>query len=207
MLIAAAGGRSLELLIVDDHPLFVEGFATMLRQSRPDWQLTTAASGGQALSILAGVQPDLVIIDVGLPDRDGFELLEELTARWPTLPAVLVSGRDQVAMRQRARASLARGFISKTTPADAFIAHLETLLAGGTAFEAVGHPDSVPVLTNRQAEILDLLAQGHGNKEIRYRLGIAERTVRAHLTELFNLLGVHGRMPAVIRARELGLIE
>ena len=197
----------MELLIIDDHPLFVEGFAAMLQQSRPEWRITAAASGGEALRILAGVQPDLVIIDVVLPDRDGFELLEELTARWPTLPAMLVSGRDQVAMRQRARASLARGFISKTTPAPAFIAHLETVLGGGMAFEDVGHPDMVPTLTNRQAEILDLLAQGHGNKEIRYRLGIAERTVRAHLTELFNLLGVHGRMPAVIRARDLGLIE
>ena len=189
----------------------------MLRQSRPDWRLTAAASGGEALRLLAqqgdqptplkDSQPDLVIIDVMLPDRDGFELLDDLAARWPGLPAVLVSGRDHVAMRQRARASLARGFVSKTTPAPAFIAHLETVLGGGTAFEEVGHPDTVPALTNRQAEILDLLAQGHGNKEIRYRLGIAERTVRAHLTELFNLLGVHGRMPAVIRARELGLIE
>ena len=197
----------MELLIVDDHPLFVEGFAAMLQQSRPQWRTTSAATGGEALRILAGVQPDLVIIDVMLPDRDGFELLEELTARWPELPAMLVSGRDQVAMRQRARASCARGFVSKTTPAPAFVGHLEAVLAGGTAFDEIGHPDSVPTLTNRQAEILDLLAQGHGNKEIRYRLGIAERTVRAHLTELFNLLGVHGRMPAVIRARELGLIE
>jgi len=196
-----------ELLIVDDHPLFVEGFAAMLHQSRPQWRTSSAATGGEALRILACVLPDLVIIDVMLPDRDGFELLEELNARWPALPAMLVSGRDQVAMRQRARASRARGFVSKTTPAPAFVAHLETVLAGGTAFDEVGHPDTIPILTNRQAEILDLLAQGHGNKEIRYRLGIAERTVRAHLTELFNLLGVHGRMPAVIRARELGLIE
>lgn len=200
-------GPDVELLIVDDHPLFVEGFAAMVQQSRPGWHVTAAASGAEALRILAGVQPDLVVVDVMLPDRDGFELMGEMTARWPELPAMLVSGRDQIAMRQRARASCARGFIPKTTPAPAFIAHLQAVLEGGTAFEDVAHPDSVPALTNRQAEILDLLAQGHGNKEIRYRLGIAERTVRAHLTELFNLLDVHGRMPAVIRARELGLIE
>jgi DNA-binding NarL/FixJ family response regulator len=62
------------------------------------------------------------------------------------------------------------------------------------------------VLTTRQAEVLGLLAEGHANKEIRYRLGIAERTVRAHLTELFQVLGVNSRMQAVIRGRELGLI-
>ena len=197
----------MELLIVDDHPLFVEGFAAMLKQSQPQWRVAAAATGREALQILTGLQPDLVIVDIVLPDRDGFELLDELTARWPALPVMLVSGRDQVAMRQRARASRARGFVPKTTPAPDFIRRLETVLAGGTAFEEVGHPDAVPALTNRQAEILDLLAQGHGNKEIRYRLGIAERTVRAHITELFDLLGVHGRMAAVIRARELGLIE
>lgn len=197
----------MELLIVDDHPLFVEGFSAMLQQSRPEWRVTTAASGGEALRVLAEVRPDLVIVDVMLPDRDGFELLDELAARWPGLAALLVSGRDQPIMRQRARASRARGFVPKTTPAEDFIAQLEAVLAGGTAFEREEKAGDAPTLTNRQAEILDLLAQGHGNKEIRYRLGIAERTVRAHLTELFNLLGVHGRMPAVIRAREIGLIE
>jgi LuxR family maltose regulon positive regulatory protein len=80
-------------------------------------------------------------------------------------------------------------------------------MAGRPAFPDASTFAEAPRLTSRQAQILALLAEGHGNKEIRHRLGIAERTVRAHLTELFQLLGVHGRMPAVIRARELGLIE
>lgn len=197
----------MELLIVDDHPLFVEGFAAMVQQSRPDWRVASAASGATALRALADRRPDLAVIDVMLPDYDGFALIDEVALRCPDLPALLVSGRDQAVMRQRARASRARGFVSKTTPAPLFVAHLEAVLAGGTAFEQDSRPDTVPALTNRQAEILDLLAQGHGNKEIRHRLGIAERTVRAHLTDLFQLLGVHGRMPAVIRAREMGLIE
>ena len=79
-------------------------------------------------------------------------------------------------------------------------------LAGGTAF-ADNRAANLPTLTPRQAEILSLLAEGHGNKEIRHRLGIAERTVRAHLTELFQVLGAHSRMQALIRAREFGLIE
>ena len=65
----------------------------------------------------------------------------------------------------------------------------------------------MPVLTGRQTELLMLLAEGHGNKEMRHRMNIAERTVRAHLTELFHLLGAHSRMQAVVRARELGLIS
>jgi DNA-binding NarL/FixJ family response regulator len=144
---------------------------------------------------------------VMLPDQSGFEVLEVIAERAPQVSGLLISGRDQVAMRQRARSSSARGFISKTAPPAQIVANLEHVLAGGTVFEDSPASATVPVLTTRQAEILILLAEGHGNKEIRYRLGIAERTVRAHLTELFNILGVHGRMPAVIRARDLGLIE
>lgn len=197
----------MHLLIVDDHPLFVEGFAAMLKQGRPGWRVTTAASAIEAIAALDSNVPDLAIVDVLLPGDDGFDLVRDAGAKWPDLPIVLVSGRDHPAMRIRARASGARGFLSKTTPANDFIVRMETVLGGGTAFDVPDASGEVPVLTTRQAEILGLLAQGHGNKEVRYRLGIAERTVRAHLTELFHLLGVHGRMPAVIRARELGLIE
>ena len=84
---------------------------------------------------------------------------------------------------------------------------VDTVLRGGLAFGGCEHAGAMPVLTTRQAEVLALLAEGHANKEIRHRLGIAERTVRAHLTELFHLLGANSRMQAVIRGRELGLLK
>jgi DNA-binding NarL/FixJ family response regulator len=118
-----------------------------------------------------------------------------------------MSGRDHAAMEMRARASPANGFVPKTTAAPDFVALIESALAGRSIFASPPRPVALPPLTLRQAQVLELLAEGHGNKEIRYRLGIAERTVRAHLTEIFQMLGVHGRMPAVIKARELGLIE
>lgn len=179
----------------------------MIAQQRPDWCVDAAGSGDEGAARIAADIPDLIILDVFLPDHDGFDLVQRFQSRWPTLPVILVSGRDHIAMRTRAQVSGARGFLSKTTAVDEFIARIDAVLSGGTAFEGQDASGDVPVLTPRQAEILHLLAQGHGNKEVRYRLGIAERTVRAHLTELFTLLGVHGRMPAVIRARELGLIE
>jgi DNA-binding NarL/FixJ family response regulator len=196
-----------KLLLVDDHPLFVEGFAAMVARLRPGWRLKTAGAGAEAMAEIAGQAPDLVILDVFLPDVDGFDLVHRLKAGRPGLPVVLVSGRDHAAMAVRARASPADGFIPKTTPPPQFIGMLDAALSGRGAWIAAQATADTPVLTPRQAQVLELLAAGHGNKEIRYRLGIAERTVRAHLTELFQLLGVHGRMPAVIRARELGLIE
>ncbi len=198
---------SLRLLLIDDHPLFVEGFQAMTSRLRPEWRVEIAGTGRDALDCVDTHPPGIVVLDVVLPDIDGFDLLQRIKKFRPALPVVLVSGRDHATMTMRARASLADGFIPKTTPPCDFIGLIERTLTGHGAWPSSLATGDVPTLTPRQAEVLELLAAGNGNKEIRYRLGIAERTVRAHLTELFQVLGVHGRMPAVVRARELGLIE
>ncbi len=195
------------ILLVDDHPLFSDGFGAMVRGLRPDWTLHAAGSAPQALDALTRLSPDLAIIDVGLPGDDGFSLLAAIAGLLPSLPSVLISGRDDAGVRVRARASGASGFIAKTATPQAILGMIDTVLGGGTAFSGCAPTAAMPVLSVRQAEVLDLLAEGHANKEIRHRLAIAERTVRAHLTELFHLLGASSRMQAVIRARELGLIE
>jgi DNA-binding NarL/FixJ family response regulator len=194
-------------LVVDDHPLFQEGLAQMVRRMRPDAEIALADRAAQALAILAGGPADLAIIDIVLPDADGFQLSRTISESFPAVAQILISGRNDSAVRVRARTCGARGFIAKSMPPGAIAEAIETVLCGGTAFDE-GRPcrGRIPALTPRQAEILDLLAEGHGNKEIRHRLGIAERTVRAHLTELFQLLEAHSRMQALIRARELGLI-
>ena len=199
---AAAG-----VLIVDDHPLFSGGFVHMARALRPDWALRCAANAAQALDVLHTAPQDVAIIDIGLPGEDGFSLTRALRAGWPDLPVLLMSGREDAAVRVRARAAGAAGFIAKTTLPEAIIGMVETVLQGGLAFGVGERTREMPVITRRQAEVLTLLAEGHANKEIRHRLGIAERTVRAHLTELFALLGANSRMQAVIRGRELGLID
>ncbi len=176
----------------------------MARALRPDWTLHAAATAADALRQLHALQVHLALIDVGLPGDDGFSLLRSMADHWPGLPAVLISGRDDAAMRVRARASGAAGFIAKTASPEAIVGMLDTVLQGGLAFDEAAA--GMPVLTTRQAEVLELLAEGCSNKEMRHRLGIAERTVRAHLTELFQLLGANSRMQAVIRGRELGLI-
>ena len=194
------------LLIVDDHPLFADGFAHMARDLRPEWSLRVACSAAQAVAALKAEPADLAIVDVGLPGADGFALKAMLAADWPAMPVVLISGREDAGVWTRARASRAAGFIVKTTVPDTMLAMLDAVLLGGVAFLDEPRAAGVPVLTQRQAEVLELLAEGHANKEIRHRLGIAERTVRAHLTELFAVLGANSRMQAVIRGRELGLI-
>ena len=194
------------LLLVDDHPLFREGFAQMVRALRPDWHLLLASSADEAEAM---VRSDpiitLAVIDINLPGRDGFHLCEALRAT--TVRAILISGREDEGARIRARTSGAAGLIAKSASPDAIVGLIDQVLGGGSAFET--QPSTrvaIPPLSPRQLQVLGLLAEGHGNKEIRHRLGIAERTVRAHLTELFQLLGAHSRTHALIRARELGLV-
>lgn len=194
------------ILIVDDHPLFCEGLAHMARTLRPAWQLQFAHSAEDARNLLAGAEVDLAIVDIGLPDTDGFALLSAISSLHPQLPQILISGRSDAAVQVRARACGARGFISKSMTPESIVGAIENALSGARSLEQRPGATDMPILSPRQAEILELLSEGHGNKEIRHRLGIAERTVRAHLTDLFQLLDAHSRMQAVIRARELGLI-
>ena len=194
------------ILVVDDHPLFREGFAHMVRVLRPRWTLHFSDTAAHALEVLTKITPDLAIIDVALPGDDGFALIKGMESLPAAVPQILISGRDDAAVRMRARACGVKSFIAKTEDPETIVKTIEAVLNGATVFDSRKTGGEIPTLTGRQIEVLMLLAEGHGNKEIRHRLNIAERTVRAHLTELFHLLGAHSRMQAVLRARELGLI-
>lgn len=191
------------ILLVDDHPLFRDGFLQMARALRPQWTLHLSDSAAHALALFASLALDLIVVDVGLPGDDGFALVKAILSQSKGLPLIFISGRDDAAVRLRARSSGARSFIAKTNPPEMIASAIDAVLAGVTSFETLAE---LPALTPRQTDVLMLLADGHGNKEIRHRLNIAERTVRLHLTDLFQILGVSSRMQAIMRARELGLI-
>lgn len=194
-------------LLVDDHPLFRDGFAAMLRHHRSDWALRTACSAMEALEMLSqGAHPDLAIIDIQLPDTDGFETARAIAERAPLISRVMISGREDGAARLRSRDCGASGFISKAWSPERIIEMLEQVLAGGVAFEAQGSDEAGGDMTARQMQVLSLLADGHSNKAIERHMNIAPRTVRAHLTEIFHLLEVDGRVQAILKARQLGLI-
>lgn len=203
---AAVGDRQVTatLLLVEDHPLFCEGFTRMAQALAPGWTVRSVDCADAACASLARDGADVIIVDAGLPGRDGFSLLEELAELHPHIPRMLISAREDAAAKMRAQACGATGFIGKREPSETMVARIAAVLAGGSAFDDAR--DGVPVLTGRQLDVLELLAEGHGNKEIRHRLGIAERTVRAHLTDLFLALGAQSRVQAILRARELGLI-
>ena len=199
---------SVQILLIDDHPLFVDGFVAMVRQSRPDWQVEAFFTADAGCMALGGRSDwDLAIVDIQLPDADGFETITRMADLNAAVPRIIISGREDEAARFRAQRAGASGFIVKSLTIDAMLGVMDRVLSGAMGFADAAPDRDVPNLSQRQIDVLLLLAEGHANKVIRHRLGIAERTVRSHLTELYQALGAHSRVHAILRAREMGMIE
>lgn len=195
------------LLLVDDHPLFRSGFAALAAVAWPDRLLLTAPDGEAALAMVAA-RCDIAaeIIDIQLPGRDGFDTAIAMASIAPAVPRILISGREDAAARQRARGCGASALIAKSSPAASIVAVIEVVLAGGDGFAGENAPAAMPQLSPRQIEVLGLLAAGQSNQQMCAAMGIAERTVRAHLTEIFDALGVSSRVQAILQAQRMGLI-
>lgn len=208
------------LLLVDDHPLYHAGLTSVLKTLKPAYALLGAPDAQAGLALLrAQARVDLVLIDIVLPGMDGFEAVAAYGAVFPFIPRMLISGREDAATISRASRCGASGFVCKSWSVERMVKLIERVLDGGPGFEHEYGIDSqaqaAPTqdgtarqhLTLRQIEVLSLLAEGKSNKEIARQLDIADRTVRAHLTELFQALGVRSRTQALIHAQSLRLVQ
>ncbi|TXI10980.1 MAG: response regulator transcription factor [Rhizobium sp.] len=207
------------ILLVDDHPLYHAGLTSVLKNLKPAFTLLGAADAQAGLAMMQQhPRIDLVLIDIVLPGMDGFEAVSVYGAAFPFIPRVLISGREDMATATRASNCGASGFISKSWSVERMVQLIERVLWGGSGFEPVnpksaqlsqnsGNGEGRQHLTLRQIEVLSLLAEGKSNKEIARDLDIADRTVRAHLTELFQVLGVRSRTQALLHAQNLGLVH
>jgi len=209
---AGDGETTATLLLVDDHPLYHAGLGSVLQAAHPGYRLLGAAdaAAGHAL-LMSDSTIDLILVDIVLPGTDGFDAVADYGRACPHVPRLLISGREDQATLVRASRSGASGFVAKSWPVERLLKVIERVLAGGSGFDA--RTDAQPAsggigqqLTLRQIEVLCLLAEGKSNKEIAHRLDIADRTVRAHLTELFQALGVVSRVQAVLQAKQLGIV-
>jgi DNA-binding NarL/FixJ family response regulator len=213
----------LKVLVVDDHPLICEALRQVLRALDEDIQLVEAGSGSAALAQAdkAG-SLDLILLDLALPDADGFEVLGELRERHPSFPVVVLSASEQVEVVMRALDAGAMGFIPKTSSNELLLGALRLVLSGGVYLpaEVLRHAPVPPVarksgleetsyrdvgLTERQAQVLALLVQGKPNKIICRELSLAEGTVKIHVTAILKALGVSNRTQAVVAVGKLGL--
>lgn len=198
-----------QLLLVDDHPLFCIGFAHALALAWPGAHVGTASTLEEGLAA-AACQPDLdiVLLDQRLGAHTGLHGLGLFARQFPLIARVLISGDEEPALRAAAHAAGASGFLGKSQPVQAMAAALHRIASGGMAFDPLPPPTApgMPGPTARQMEVLMLVAQGQPNKRIAQALGIAERTVKLHITALLGALQARNRTHLVAVARERGLL-
>lgn len=210
----------MNLLIVDDHALFREGLRALLANISPGLSITEASSVEGAIDECKTGQFRMTLLDLGLSTTDGLHTLESFRGAVPDVPVVVLSG-DQEPRHIRATIDLgAVGFIPKAHSSELMIAALRFVLAGGIYLPPIvlddsatndpaGHSASVSRafarLSPRQHEVAALLLQGSSNKLIARRLSLSEGTVKAHVSAIFQIIGVRTRVEAVLVAAKTGI--
>jgi DNA-binding NarL/FixJ family response regulator len=198
------------VLIVDDHPFFVAGLAQAMQVTHGVEAVATADSLGKATRVLqSGPHPDLILLDVSLPDRGGLGLFGTLETMGLPIPVVVISSRDDEEVVNAARAAGAMGFVAKSCDQRSLARMLSTIAAGGLFFpDAMITTTQTPIsLTPRQRDVLALLAEGYPNKRICQKLSLTDHTVKTHLKSLYSALGVHNRTECANLARSMGLVD
>jgi DNA-binding NarL/FixJ family response regulator len=209
-------------MIVDDHALVRRGMAYVVRDSFSEAEVVEATGADEALSAMEAEPVDIALVDVRMPDTDGLDLLHDMKTRWPDVPVIMLTTFDHAHYVRRALAEGAAGYLLKdATPEDLEQAIKVALSGGGNVlsprviqnlFEAMelGNENdqshrAASNLTQRETDILALLAEGKSNRDISRALYLSEKTVKAHLAAIFRKLGVSNRTQAAMAAVSMGL--
>ena len=202
------------LLVADDHPLCVAALTMAAHAVDPRIVVEEAGTLAEAEARARAARPDLVLLDLMLPDVQGFTGLALMRAALPGVPIAIVSSREDETVVRQAIALGARGYMSKSSPLDRMIAAIRVLLDGGQWLPdalPAGSPDAaatdvadrVGTLSIAQLRVLRAIADGRQNKQIAWDLQLAEPTVKSHLAAIFRKLGVANRTQAVLALRSI----
>lgn len=209
----------LRVVIADDHPLYRDGLATALDSMEGTAVVAAVGTGAEAVAAAEALQPDVVVMDLQLPDLHGIEATRQITATSPHIAVLVLTMFDDddsifAAMRAGARGYLLKGAdheaLRRAVRAVAegesiFAPRIATRLLDFFAGRSEGRArEAFPQLTTREVEVLELLAAGHPNPTIARRLLIAEKTARNHVSNIFVKLQVADRAEAIVRARRAG---
>ncbi|GAB4202113.1 MAG: response regulator transcription factor [Roseiflexaceae bacterium] len=207
---------SIRILIVDDHPIVREGLVAVL-ETQPDFAVVGQAdSGGRAVAQAAALRPDVLLLDLELPGMDGVAALRAIREADPEARAIVFTAFDTDERILGAVRAGARGYLLKGAPRDELFQAIRVVHRGGSLIQPVvaarllqqaTAPALAEPLTERELEVLRLLAQGRQNKEIADSLAISERTVKFHVSGILAKLDAGNRTEAVARAAQLGLVE
>lgn len=204
----------MKILIIDDHTLFREGLSYVLNRLENKATILEANDYAEAFKLLSNHEAiSLVLLDLFMPGKDGFSVLETARQQYPLLPIIVLSASKNISDMQRAMAMGAMGFIAKDSTSELMLNVIKLVLSGGLYIppdmlaqqqekSKVKDPNT---LTPRQKQVMAMIAQGLSNKVIAADLGIAEATIKMHVTSIMKSLGVSNRTQAVIAVKELGI--
>ncbi len=196
--------RRLRVMVVDDHDVVHWGFRLMLGEQPWVERFLSARTGEEAMALARSQAPQVALVDLFLGAESGADLCERLRAASPGTRVLLISGAGRISARA-ARAAGASGFVSKDWAAGDVARAVRMVGLGMTVFEPQGET-AATLLSEREQEVLDLVAQGATNREIAGRLFLSPHTVKEHTSALYRKLEVRNRAEAVQRAQRLGLI-
>ena len=210
----------IRILVAEDHPLFRKGVISLL-SSVPDFEVVgEAATGEEAVARAAQLQPDVVLMDLQMPEVNGIEAARRILQESPSVRVLVVTlfeDDDSVFMALRAGA---RGYVLKDADEEEMVLSIravargeaifspaiaERLLAYFAAPKPAAQPQAFPTLTDREREILNLIAQGHPNPSIAKQLHLSTKTIGNYVSNIFTKLQVADRAQAIISARDAGL--
>jgi DNA-binding NarL/FixJ family response regulator len=220
--VMGTGAEPLRVVLVDDHDLLRRGIKTMLESEADIEVVGEASDGARALPLVEEALPDVVLIDVIMPNKDGIEATREIKEAFPNVGVVVLSGHDERQFLFDALKAGASGYILKTADLEEVVATVRSAAKGEakldpalatqvlSEFQAYQKAEVAEVyqpLTPREREILKLMSEGLPNKTIASRLKISERTVTTHVANIYAKLHVNNRVSAIQEAMRRRLLD
>lgn len=213
--------KPIRVLVVDDHQLFREGLASLLTAAAETEVVGEAGTGGEAIERTESMKPDVILMDIQMPDMNGIETTRRILADHPNVGVIMLTMLEDDDSLFAAMSAGARGYILKGADKAEVLRTVVAVAEGQALFgpaiarrlnvffqrsrriEAAVNP--FPDLTERERELLTLIAQGFSNSDIAARLHISGKTVSNHVSSIFNKLQVADRAQAIVKARDAGM--
>ena len=212
--------ESIRIVIADDHPIVRQGLATVLSQEEDLEVVGQAGNGLEAVAQARKLHPDIILMDLQMSEMDGVEAIQKIKMEASDIGIIILTTYDTDDYIFRGIEAGARGYLLKDSPPEEVLKAIRTVHEGESLIEPrvasrlldrigqLSHPaPPESVLSQREIEVLQLMATGAANKEIANQLLIGQSTVKTHLIHIFNKLGVKGRTEAVAEAARKGIIQ
>jgi two-component system response regulator DesR len=197
--------RRLRVLVVDDHDVVHWGFRVLLGEQPWVERCLAARTGAEALALLPSLRPDVALVDLFLAGESGADVCDSIRKASPPTRVLLISGAGRMSPAA-ARAAGASGFVSKDWEAREVARAVRMVGSGMTVFEPTAEQPA-PMLSEREREVLDLIAAGSTNREIAEQLFLSPHTVKEHTSAVYRKLQARNRAEAVQRAQRVGLLS